>query len=482
MISKQWYLYFFGIFFFANIVADDSTKPYILKIHNIKNNVYANRVQNWTDEVYQNLSESLNKFKLKTSKLHIHYYYDGRKFPKMISLNKEFFIVSAKSKKKNTVLLNKNPLGSDYAEFHFKKSIAEIFLKNSAISSQWLQSGIAIDIASNNLTDPFCRRNYLYLALLLSDKKSNPEIKQILAVVTYPKKSKEKLIFDAHSWLLYSYLKTTNKKFINNNLLNDSNVLTNISELNLFNNDLQKYIRKISIGLKPSENTNFSTRNKIVNNDIAQFISDIANDKADLRKKKIKKWVNNNQITHFSIKPFLTDNPKAVISLALEIATHLNSRELLPTVISMAISNKDNNIKSLATQTVKSLNMGYFPFMLTKYLHHKNLDISESTADLMYELADKTIALAALGNLNGSTGKVDGYVAFTTSRNYISDYDVVDGVLKPVVSTVHEGIVLSVKVLWVTRVQSRLVGALNNMALGMQFQTANQWIKWNKTN
>ena len=65
-----------------------------------------------------------------------------------------------------------------------------------------------------------------------------------------------------------------------------------------------------------------------------------------------------------------------------------------------------------------------------------------------------------------------------TTKNYVKDLDVIDGVLVPIIGTCKEGFETKETFLWVIELKNKLILSLNQLPLNHQAQTAEIWYKW----
>ena len=372
-------------------------------------------------------------------------------------------------------------------EFAFKQVIANYLVCNNLGKNipYWFEKGFSSCLASKSGAKDWLYRNYSYILFLSTERKEFKTIEQILDF-KFKLDNKERFLQETYSWALIDWL-MNQKEYLDssNKILALSNTL-NIQSFSDLKNENKIWIKFIE--------TKYSNQLPLA----IKIASDCQTilDQDDLKGlfftiKKKNTFISDDYIAAMlgvNIHPTTLKNIIALIKsqspVIREVAVRalgiIADRTALSDLIIAAYSDPAEEVRYGSANSIRKLNLQIAPKDLINALSSEDPILVAQAAISLAIIGDTATAknmIQKLSSLRPSTNLLE----ITKTRNYISDYDVIDGVYDPVISTYQEGIVVEETILWVVEVRSKLILALNRLPLNYQGQTEALWFKWYAT-
>lgn len=378
----------------------------------------------------------------------------------------------------------KEVVGLSNNEYTFKYLIANHLISNHFGKNipYFFEKGLSSYLASKSGGTNWITRNYSFLLFLSTERK---ETKSIGEILNFKSKydNKERYLQEAYSWALIDWL-MNQKDYLDSPqlILALSNLQNKQSFENVIklNSNWNTFLDSNYWSHLPKEIKVSAEYKTVINEDDLQalFLS--------IKKKNI--IISSDNIASmigYTIHPETLENIKRMVKdirpvvreVAVKALGLIPDRNSLPTLIEASYADVSEEVRYESAKAISKLNFQIAPKALVNSISLNDPVSVGQVAMALANVGDPAPAKNLIQKLN-SIRPVTSYIAITNSRNYVADYDVVDGAYDPIVKTYHEGVVLEVTVLWVTVVKANLIAALNKLPLNNQGDTDEAWFKW----
>jgi hypothetical protein len=378
----------------------------------------------------------------------------------------------------------KEIVGLGNNEYAFKYAIANYLVKNNINSKMpyWFEKGLSAYIASKGGDKSWVERNYSYILFLSTENKEIKSIEQVFNFRTNFD-TKERFLQEAYSWAFVNWV-MTQKEYVDapNKILSFSNPENkqNFEELKKKNSEWVMYLETIFLKALPSlikvsadcetvlnledlKGLFFTIRkrgNIVTDNEFVSMLG------ATIQEATYKNLVALTSSMQPTIREF------AVRTLGL-----IPNRTALPALISIAYNDPSEAVRIEGAMAIRNLNKGIAPKELIDALTEEDPNLVGQVALSLSAIRDPTIAKNLIQKL-GVIRPESNTFSVVTTKNYVKDLDVIDGVLVPIIGTCKEGFETKETFLWVIELKNKLILSLNQLPLNHQAQTAEIWYKW----
>lgn len=369
-------------------------------------------------------------------------------------------------------------------EFAFKQIVANYLVTTNLGKNipYWFEKGLSSYLVTKSGAKNWAERNYSYLLFLDAEKRANKTIEQILNF-KYKFDNKDRYLQDAYSWALVNWLMQQKEYSDSPNLIlalsNTENKKT-FTDVKALNSKWISSLETIYWEHLPQEVKISSECQTILDEeDLRGLFFTIKKKNPIISADNIAVMIGYtiHPQTLANIKTLVKDMRPVVRELAVKTLGIIPDRTSLTPLIEASYSDISETVRMESAKSIAKLNYQLAPKAL---LDCMNLEDPVSVGQVAMALANVGDPAPAKNMIQklGSIRPTTNSLSITTTHNYVSDYNVVDGVLEPVISTCTEGISSEVTILWVVELRANFMSALNKMPLNYQGKTEADWYKW----
>lgn len=378
----------------------------------------------------------------------------------------------------------KEIMSLDNNEYAFKQMIANHIITNNFGKNipYWFEKGFSSYIANKAGASDWIGRNYSFLIFLSSEKKETRTIEQIL---NFKNKfdNKDRYFQEAYTWALIDWLMIQKEYKESSNLilaLSSAKNIQSFTNVKNMNNSWVSYLESNYWNHLPKEiKVSADCQTVLDEEDLRGLFFTIKKANAIISPDNIAVMIGYtiHPTTFANIKAMVKDIRPIVRELSVKTLGLIPDRTSLPALIESSYGDIAETVRYESAKSISRLNYQIAPKDLVNSIGLEDPVSVGQVAMALANIGDPAPAKNLIQKL-GSMRPVTSHIAITQTRNYVSDYNVVDGVLDPVISTYTEGIVSEVTVLWVLELRTNIMSALNKMPLNQQGLTEEVWYKW----
>ena len=481
-------IYFIFILFFIafSIQAKDKPITYQLKgnISDAEKGIY----ENWVQSVLEAFNGVGPGKKVEFTPI-INIQAKKNSWPTQFHFYDEVFF-SCQPLKHSKDTINFNPikeitsLGNN--EFAFKQLIANYLICNHFAKEIpfWFEKGLSSYLANKAGPKSWTERNYAFLLFLANEKN---EIKTIEQILNFKNKfdNKDRYLQEAYSWALVNWLMQQKEYLDSPNLIlafsNPKNTKS-VTDLKNLNESWKTFIdTNFWSHLPKTIKVTSECQTILEEEDLRGLFFTIKKKYPIISAEHIAIMLGAtiHPQTLANIKTLVKDIRPVVRELAAKTLGIIPDRTSIPLLIEASYADISEPVRLESAKSISQLNYQLAPKALVDSLALEDPVSVGQVALALANIGDPGPAKNLVQKL-GSIRPTTNYIAITETRNYVSDYNVVDGVYDPVISTCTEGIVSEVTILWVVELRANIMKALNKMPLNKQGQTEDIWYNWYK--
>ncbi len=379
---------------------------------------------------------------------------------------------------------NKEVVGLGNNEFSFKQGIASYLISHNISSKMayWFEKGLSSYIAFKGGDKSWVERNYSYILFLSFEKKEIKSIEQILNF-KFNFDTKERFIQDAYSWAFINWL-MSQKEYIDapNKILSFSNPenARSFEEIKGKNAEWLKYLEANYVKAMPSLiKITADCDTVLTQEDLKGLFFTIHKRAKIVTDGEIVTMLGANiqEATFNNLLTLANSMQPVVREFAVRTLGLIPNRSVLSELVQIAYNDPSEIVRLESARAIRNLNKGVAPKELIDALGVEDPNLIGQVALSLSAIRDAVVAKNIIQKL-GSIRPESNTFSVITTKNYIKDLDVVDGVLVPVIGVYKEGFESKETFIWVLELKNKLISSLNQLPLNHQVQTAELWYKW----
>ncbi|PCJ52016.1 MAG: hypothetical protein COA79_24875 [Planctomycetota bacterium] len=504
MIKKVLFL-----FLFLNVViqAKEFKSDYFI-ISYSKDIKHANNINDWCEEIIYHLNKTLNISEL-SDPIKIKYNSTKKHFPKSILINDQIYYTFKggwydNSSRKVYLSNHRNPFGVQMKKWTcsmaVSKALFHVVLKLKPSASYngpiWFEEGFSLYLAGlNDLSSEKVRSVFLASigsfendTLVSSEnllKLSRNEFNQL--------DESQKFIFQSQIWSFISFLIKNHKSLILASIKEEEEFdLKGLKEkiLKLKNLDSRwKFFIKAQIKseLESVSKNNDKEIKKMSEKevpDVYSFIIELKTLGRMHQESWLKRIIHPSRIGLKKDLLKLVKNKDSIVRwMAVRSMGLYHNRKVISDLINITIYDRDLEVRKEAANAIRILNFDVLPSAY--YLLMKKPSVS------MTSLRNMAKAVSIIGDPDGvnqlvsilklKQSKLISSSEFTTSRAYIVDYDVDDGILHPVIKNYKVGHISETRTVGLSNLtQDSILLSIQNLSYESNAKSFKELIKWYK--